>query len=140
MPHLDVLREIAEKGSAFSYVLTYMGITPEVLQHLRDVLDAGYPGLKSFADPRFRKTETDYKREAASIAQTWFSKTALEALLENEPEELTNRVRGLANKTNLLFLGVPREGDLALLYRDDLDSSELGDHLLDLLHNPATHR
>ena len=113
-----------------------MSLAPQTVQHLRDILEAGFPEFTGFADPRFTNTETDYKREASEKAQTWFSRTALEALIENEPDALIQRIRDLANETNLLFLGVPRQGDLALIYSDGLDTAELGRRILDLLHGP----
>ena len=30
-----------------------------VTQRARDILEAGFPGLKGFAEPRFRAAETD---------------------------------------------------------------------------------
>ncbi len=104
-----------------------------VTQRARDILEAGFPGLKGFAD-RFRAAETDYKRAASEKAQTWFSRSALETLIRDEPEALTKRVRDLAGETNLLFLGVPKQGDLALLYADGLNVTELVKQLLELLH------
>ena len=107
-----------------------------VTQRARDILEAGFPGLKGFAD-RFRAAETDYKRAASKKAQTWFSRSALETLIRDEPEALTKRVRDLAGETNLLFLGVPKQGDLALLYADGLNVTELVKQLLELLHGPG---
>ena len=107
-----------------------------VTQRARDILEAGFPGLKGFAD-RFRAAETDYKRAASEKAQTWFSRSALETLIRDEPEALTKRVRDLAGETNLLFLGVPKQGDLALLYADGLNVTELVKQLLELLHGPG---
>ena len=40
-----------------------------VTQRARDILEAGFPGLKGFAEPRFRAAETDYKRAASEKAQ-----------------------------------------------------------------------
>ena len=108
-----------------------------VTQRARDILEAGFPGLKGFAEPRFRAAETDYKRAASEKAQTWFSRSALETLIRDEPEALTKRVRDLAGETNLLFLAVPKRGDLALLYADGLNVTELVEQLLELLHGPG---
>ena len=69
-----------------------------VTQRARDILEAGFPGLKGFAD-RFRAAETDYKRAASEKAQTWFSRSALETLIRDEHEALTKRVRDLGNRT-----------------------------------------
>lgn len=111
-----------------------MSLDPSILQHIRDTLEAGFPGLETFSDPRFRSKETNYKREASAKAKSWFSRTALEALIADEPETLAQRIRDLANATNLLFLGVPRQGDLALVYSDDVEPEELGRRILELLH------
>ena len=113
-----------------------MSLDSQLIQHLHDILEAGFPGLRDFGDPRFLAIESDYKRKASEAAQTWFSKTALEAAIENEPETLRKRVHSLANKTNLLFLGVPKKGDLSLLYTGGLNATELGERLIDLLHGP----
>ncbi len=96
-----------------------------VTQRARDILEAGFPGLSGFAESRFWAAETDYKRAASEKAQTWFSRSALETLIRDEPEALTKRVSDLAGETNLLFLRVPKQGDLALLYADGLNVTEL---------------
>ena len=105
-----------------------------VTQRARDILEAGFPGLRGFAEPRFRAAETDYKRAASEKAQTWFSRSALETLIRDEPEALTKRVSDLAGKTNLLYLSVPKQGDLELLYANGLNVRELAKQLLELLH------
>jgi 5-methylcytosine-specific restriction protein B len=111
-----------------------MRLDPSTIQHLRDTLGAGFPGFEGFDDPRFRSVETDYKREASAKAQSWFSRSALEAVIVDEPEALKQRIKDLAHETNLLFLGVPKAGDLALVHSDELDLEELGRRLLELLH------
>ena len=75
-----------------------------------------YPDWNNFTDPKFVEDEEGYKREASQLAKELLSREALSGLLAAEDyEEFIGRLKKVAGKTNLLFLGVPQRGDLALI-------------------------
>lgn len=98
-----------------------------------------YPGWTGFSDPRFLKDETNYKMAAYEKAQELLNANELTKLIEaGDFDEVVHRVERVAQSTNLLYLAIPKEGDLALLKRQDLDLAEFASALYDLLHGEGT--
>jgi 5-methylcytosine-specific restriction protein B len=96
-----------------------------------------YPDWKGFDHLAFRRDEIDYKRAAAAKASELLGRNEFQRLLDDgEFDELTKRLVTVANATNLLFLGVPREGDLSILHQEGLDRTAFFPALFDLLHGP----
>ena len=102
---------------------------------LLDRVLAAYPGWTGFSDPRFIKDESNYKRTASENAQTLLGAETLRGLIdEGRLSEVISRVEKVGQSTNLLWLQVPKDGDLSLLYRQGLDQAEFAEQLYDLLH------
>ncbi|MDZ4168954.1 MAG: hypothetical protein U1E26_04765 [Coriobacteriia bacterium] len=94
-----------------------------------------YPGWTGFSDPRFIKDEVNYKRVASENAQALLGAEPLRGLIDaGQFTEVISRVEKVGQSTNLLWLQVPKDGDLSLLYRQGLDQSEFAEQLYDLLH------
>ena len=111
-------------------------MTPDPLQALIHRIEVRYPGWTGINDPRFAQDELGYKRAAAAQAAEMLNAEALRELqAQGQFDEMLKRVRRLAAATNLLFMGVPRVGDLSLL-NQGLDTAELCAALFDLLHGP----
>lgn len=102
---------------------------------LLDRVLAAYPGWTGFSDPRFIKDESNYKRTASENAQNLLGAGTLRGLIdEGRLSEVISRVEKVGQSTNLLWLQVPKDGDLSLLYRQGLDQAEFAEQLYDLLH------
>ncbi len=88
-----------------------------------------------FSDPRFVKAEITFKRDAAELANELLSRGAIESLIQGKDyDEILKRLDKVAHATNLLFLGVPSQGDLAILHTGDLNEAEFCERLLELLY------
>ncbi|MCZ7664807.1 MAG: hypothetical protein M5U22_18645 [Thermoleophilia bacterium] len=113
------------------------GVHPDV--PLLSLVQATYPDWTGFADPRFVKDERGYKDAAAALAVSLLGRESLRELIEEgRHDQLVGRIRQVAQATNLLFLAVPRDGDLALLFREELDLSSFAEALFDLLHGDGS--
>lgn len=105
------------------------------IDRLLTVVRKKYPDWTDFGHPAFRQDEIDYKRAAADTASQLLGKDEFEKLLDSgDFDELTRRVIAVARATNFLFLGVPSQGDLAVLYQEHLDKTTFFTALFDLLH------
>jgi hypothetical protein len=102
---------------------------------LVDLVRRSFPGWSGFGDPRFVEDELSYKRAAATKIQELLAEGTLRDLIERgRHAEVIARVKKAGQATNLLYLGTPSTGDLALLHADALDPAELSLALLDLLY------
>lgn len=107
---------------------------PKQLERIVQALQSLYPGWESFDDPRFVADEITYKKEAIAKAADQLSALELRRLLdERQFEEILKRVEHIG-RTNLLFHGVPKAGDLGILYQPDLNKAGFCAALADLLH------
>jgi 5-methylcytosine-specific restriction enzyme B len=108
-----------------------------VTNHLLQLLRREFPGWESVTDPRFVAEEIDYKRAAATQAQEMLSAAELQQLLDaRDHEGFVKRLETVAHSTNLLWLSVPRDGDLSILYHENLDPAGFSHALFGLLHGP----
>ena len=112
-------------------------MNPDILQGLIRRIESRYPGWTGINDPRFAHDELGYKRAAAAQAAELLGAGTLRDLqVQGQFDEILKRVRRLASATNLLFMGVPRVGDLSLL-NQGLDTAEVCAAIFDLLHGPG---
>ncbi|HEY6554823.1 MAG TPA: hypothetical protein VI669_15825, partial [Vicinamibacteria bacterium] len=115
-------------------------LSREQLDRIVQALRSLYPGWESFDDPRFIEDEITYKKEAIAKAADQLSAPELRRLLdERQFEEILKRVENIG-RTNLLFHGVPRAGDLGILYQPDLNKEGFCAALVDLLHGEGHSR
>lgn len=106
---------------------------------LLNFVSATYPDWTGFSDPRFVADETEYKLAAARNAEALLGDSALRQLLDaGDYTEVISRIEKVAQSTNLLWLQVPKDGDLAILYRQNLDKAEFAEALYELLHGVGT--
>src|SRR4051812_13434793 len=120
-------------------VVTPTNRVTELIERIRK----RYPGWSSFEDTTFTKDEVEYKRDASRTAQELLGEPALRQLIsDNKFDDVINRLRQVAQKTNLLFQGVPSSGDLNILYATELNKKSFTAALLNLLHgqDPAPKR
>jgi hypothetical protein len=105
----------------------------ELLEYVNDV----HPDWQGFADQRFIDAEITYKWNFIRQAQELLGKEELSRLVAaDEFDEVIRRIDvvGKHRHNNLLFKGVPKSGDLGILYRDDLERATFARQILDLLH------
>lgn len=97
-----------------------------------------YPDWDGFAHPAFVADEIAGKRALAARAQELLGEEALRALLAGwQYDEIVRRLEQLGRATNMLWNRAPQRGDLALLYRPDLDRAEFAIQLQRLLYGRA---
>lgn len=107
----------------------------ELSRQVVDLIQEKYPDWSGFGDPAFNREEIAYKREAVETARDLLAEKTLGDLLgSGQFSEVIERVRKVARSTNLLFLGVPTSGDLAVLHAPDLDEEMLSRAVVDLLY------
>jgi len=93
---------------------------PELLRLVRVV----YPDWTDFSTPQFVADEIKYKRDASNFAREQLGRDVLWSLIEQgDTDGFLARLKSVAGKTNLLYMGTPSKGDLALIKRDDIDLS-----------------
>jgi MoxR-like ATPase len=110
----------------------------EQVAELVALLRRRYPDWDSFANPALVANEIAGKRELAGRANELLGEEALAELLAGwQHDEVIRRLEQLGRGTNLLWNRVPRQGDLAILYRPDLDRAEFAIQLRRLLYGAA---
>lgn len=93
-----------------------------------------YPDFQSVHDAAFKVDETDNKRKASALAREKLSEDSLDELIAQAAwSDVISRVEEVAKATDLLYLTMPRKGDLGLLYHPDLDKAAFARAIRDLL-------
>ena len=97
-----------------------------------------YPGWDSFDHPPFVDQEIAPKQELVARAREHLGEETLSNLIAGwQYDEIMRRLEQLGKATNLLWNRVPRQGDLAILYRPNLDRAEFALQLQRLLYGPG---
>jgi 5-methylcytosine-specific restriction protein B len=116
-----------------------MIIAPGHTQELLALLRIYYPGWAGFDNPRFVEDEVTYKHETVHKAQELLSQDEFERLIRaREYDEILSRLETVGRDNNLLWLQVPRRGDLGILYHPDLNKGEFAGVIYDLLYGQGT--
>ena len=98
-----------------------------------------YPDWNGFDHPRFGGDEIEYKHVAAAKVRELLDEAALRELAEQERfDEVVERLKKAGQASNLLYLGVPSSGDLAVLHADSLDLPRFCEAVIDLLYGPGS--
>ena len=127
---IDMARSTFEEVVSGPQLMSFEDIAKAWLQVLRRHSGFGRP----FEAPFYLLDERGYKVEAAALAQELLGKDRLAALLDaGEYAAIIDAVRTLGQKTNLLWLQVPTEGDLNLIMQDGLDQASFCQAFFDLL-------
>lgn len=107
----------------------------ELIERLLTLVRRRYPGWEGFDHPRFRKDEIDYKRRAADMAADLLAEEELRRFLDDGRfDEVLERVKKLGRVTNLLYMGTPSTGDLAVLHAEDLEKQAFCRQVYELLY------
>jgi len=112
-----------------------MPIDEVSFEALMELFKTGVPGWQDFSHEGFNEDEVEYKRHASAEAQRLLSRKEMQRLLQaDDAGEILQRFEQVGKSTNLLWNNVPTQGDLAILFVDQLDKVALADSLFDLLH------
>jgi hypothetical protein len=99
------------------------------------LLRSHYPGWNGFDHPAFYKDEIGYKQATIDKARRDLAESELRRLLaEEQHEEFIRRLEAIGKDNNLLYRSMPRQGDLNILYQEDLDKPGFCSAMLDLLY------
>lgn len=111
-----------------------MNLDPQKVSQIVVLMQQYSPGW-NFSDPYFLKDEIEYKQAAVLKANELLSEVELKRLIEESKfEDFISRLDKLGKNTNLLFQGVPKSGDLNILYQADLDKPTFCKAVFDLLY------
>ena len=102
-----------------------------------------YPEWDGFDHGPFVADEITYKREAVAKAQQLIGEAEVNRLLAHwRYDELIGRLETLGKETNLLWNRAPAKGDLAILYRPEMDRAAFALQMQKLLYGrgPAPQR
>ena len=88
----------------------------------------------SFKNPKFVEEERDYKLNAIGLFNELLSKDKFEELIaRGEYKQIIDSLKKVGQKTNLLYLGTPRTGDLAIFSPPKIPK-EICEAFFDLLY------
>ncbi|MCK4504646.1 MAG: hypothetical protein KAW14_03445, partial [Candidatus Aegiribacteria sp.] len=130
-------------SSALEYIESEIGEElPEpdymVIDLLVKKIRQRFPGWSSFRDPSFEKDEITYKWETIEKAKTLLNEETLrELLVQQDYDELEKRFDTIGRDNNLLYRSVPMQGDLGILYQENLDKQSFYTSLIELLYGEA---
>lgn len=94
-----------------------------------------YPDWENFGHKDFVADEVRPKRETAARAAELLNRDEVRRLVEGwQHEELLERLERVGRDSNLLFNRVPRQGDMAILYRVRADAGEFAQQVQRLLY------
>lgn len=94
-----------------------------------------YPDWENFGHKDFVADEVRPKRETVARAAELLNRDEVRRLVEGwQHEELLERLERVGRDSNLLFNRVPRQGDMAILYRVRVDAGEFAQQVQRLLY------
>jgi 5-methylcytosine-specific restriction protein B len=137
---LEIRERYTIPPQAFDLVISQ--ISKQANEHPADLLLSAlrqrYPKWSGFNDPRLVEEELGYKRAAAAQAQQLLNRSEFRRLLdEKQFDEIISRFEKIGKGKHFLFLAVPKEGDLGILYQEHLDRPSFCAMMFDLLHGEA---
>jgi len=112
-----------------------MSLDSAMFARLTGLVRKLYPDWDGFDHKGFVEDEVKYKQESAQKAQELLSQSALHDLLRREDfEEFIQRLEKIGKDNNLLWKSVPKQGDLSILYIENLDRPRFCRAVSELLH------
>jgi hypothetical protein len=110
-------------------------ITAETIKTLVNLVRSRFPEWDGFRHQPFEVDEVHYKQAAMAQASEWLGKGEYKRLLQaGEHERIFEHLLKIGGATNLLFLSVPLEGDMAALHRSREDKPAFCTAMYDLIH------
>lgn len=105
------------------------------LDRLLELVRFAYPAWQDFTHSAFVEDELNYQHDAATYAQVQLSRAELQRLLDAaDYSGIVNRLKAVAYKTNLLYMGTPQKGDLAIIHQREADLGAICRAIFELLH------
>ena len=117
-----------------------MQISQTKINGLLYLLKKKFPDFNNFSNSGFLKEEVDYKKETVQKAKNQLDKNKLLKLIEEKNfNEIIHRIEEIGKDNNLLWRSVPQQGDLNILYQDNLDKLSFCRVFFDLLYGKGEH-
>jgi hypothetical protein len=115
-------------------------LTEAQIRNLLDYVKQAYPDWQGFPDPRFMDDEVTYKQTAVQKAQDLLQEADLSDLItQGRYDELIDRLKKVAQSSkNLLYLAVPKQGDLGVINQDNLDRGGFCRAFFDLIYGSGS--
>ena len=100
-----------------------------------------YPDWSGFDHQAFVDVEIDYKQYAVNLAATTLKQDALRGLIDaGDFDEVVDQLKRLGQATNLLSQSRPKQGDMNILFEDNLDVPAFAEAMHDLLFGDGPDR
>ena len=114
---------------------TVMAIAAWQIETLVELVRQRYPEWDGFHHAPFVQDELTPKRSLQERFAQLLSKGVLQELLSQQAfAEIVRRVEKIGRSTSLLYNRTPKQGDLNILYQDNLQKGEFCHYLFRLLH------
>lgn len=119
--------------------MTTATLNPEQINKLIEFVNEVFPDWQGFSDPRFEKAEVAYKQKAFQKAKTLLKESDLSDLIvQGNFDEFIDRLTKMGRSTNLLYQAVPMQGDLNVLFQENLDKPAFCRAFMDLIYGSAS--
>ena len=117
----------------------FVNLNSDLLNKLLSLVKITYPDWQGFSDSRFVKDEVTYKQKAVQKAGELLNQADLVELINQQNyAEFIGRLEKVAQAgKNLLFLSIPKDGDINILYKENLDKGAFCKAFLDLIFGAA---
>lgn len=109
------------------------------VDQLLERIHTRYPDWDGFQHEPFVTEEVAYKREAAQMAQRLLGREAFREMLDGQDHsEIIDRIKSVADATNLLWWTTHPLGGLNILYIDGLDTQRFCEAFFELIHGTGS--
>ena len=115
-------------------------LKPDQIATLLNAVNQKFPGWQGFADTRFMQDEVAYKQKAVEKAKSLLGESDLRQLIaQSKYDEFLSRLSKVGQSGgNLLWLAVPKDGDLSILHQENLDKPAFCQAFVDLIYGSAS--
>lgn len=115
-----------------------MFFTEEQIGSLLKLVQKRIPRWDSFSNKYFVHEEIEYKKEAIELTNKLINVDEFQRLIDEKNfDEIGKRLERIGQSTNLLFLSMPKTGDLRILYQQSLRPNSFFIELKELLFGVA---
>jgi len=115
-------------------------LTTDKITSLLESVNQAFPNWQGFSDPRFEEAEVIYKQKAVQKAQALLKEAdLLDLIVQGKFDEFVDRLNKVAQSSkNLLYLATPKQGDLSVLFQDNLDKPAFCQAFVELIYGSGS--
>jgi 5-methylcytosine-specific restriction enzyme B len=119
--------------------MTIATLNTEQINKLIEFVNEVFPDWQGFSDPRFEKAEVSYKQKAFQKAKALLKESdLLDLIVQGNFDEFIDRLTKMGRSTNLLYQAVPMQGDLNVLFQENLDKPAFCRAFMDLIYGSGS--